>query len=143
MSVGKTSGLPDVYRPEAGLTVQKEMNCDVKPVSFAPAYLWLIPLMTEIAREYGYALAVHGSVNRDLDLIAVPWVEEAKSAIELVEALRQCISGNIRAFVKGADGNDIRVNPENKPHGRVSWAIQMQYPHLYIDLSVMPVQKGK
>lgn len=113
----------------------------MKPIAFAPAYLWLIPLMTEIAREHGYALAVHGSINRDLDLIAVPWVEEVKPATELVEALRECVCGNIRSYVRGAGGNDVCVNPENKPHGRVAWSIHMQYPHLYIDLSVMPVQQ--
>jgi hypothetical protein len=41
-----------------------------------------------VARSKGYALAVHGSLARDIDLVAVPWVEEAASAAELAEAVR-------------------------------------------------------
>ena len=31
-------------------------------------------MLCDVAREMGYALALHGSMNRDMDLIAVPWV---------------------------------------------------------------------
>jgi hypothetical protein len=37
----------------------------------------IIESMRAIAREHGWALAVHGTLVRDIDLIAVPWVEEA------------------------------------------------------------------
>src|SRR4051812_2987278 len=51
----------------------------------------LIGPMREVARTHGYALAVHGSVNRDIDLIACPWVAEATDAETLYIALmRKC-----------------------------------------------------
>jgi len=31
-------------------------------------------------RDCGYAIAPHGSLARDLDVIAVPWTEDAVSA---------------------------------------------------------------
>jgi len=36
-------------------------------------YQELIEPLKEVARSHGYALAVHGSMTRDFDLIAVPW----------------------------------------------------------------------
>lgn len=50
----------------------------------ASIYAWMVPRLTEVARDCGYALGVHGSMHRDLDLIAVPWVDEAKSADDLI-----------------------------------------------------------
>ena len=40
----------------------------------------------EIARDMGYNLLVHGSMNRDLDLVAVAWVDEPKSHMEVLHA---------------------------------------------------------
>lgn len=36
-------------------------------------YVSLLPALTRAAKSNGYALAVHGSMRRDLDLVAVPW----------------------------------------------------------------------
>lgn len=36
---------------------------------------YLIGPLRDIAREHGYALSVHGSVARDIDIVAIPWVE--------------------------------------------------------------------
>ena len=49
----------------------------MKPANRAAVYAAaLYPDLAEIAREHGYALAVHGSLARDFDLIAVPWREK-------------------------------------------------------------------
>ena len=34
-----------------------------------------IAVAQNVGRGYGYAIAVHGSRIRDLDLLAVPWIE--------------------------------------------------------------------
>jgi hypothetical protein len=44
-----------------------------------------------IARPLGWAVAVHGSLDRDIDLIAVPWVEDAKGTWDVFEAIRDGI----------------------------------------------------
>lgn len=36
-----------------------------------------IDRIRELAKEIGYAIGAHGSLERDLDLIAAPWSEEA------------------------------------------------------------------
>lgn len=91
-------------------------------------YLSKLPVMREVARECGYALAVHGSETYDFDVIAVPWIENAKSPDELAEAIRVAVDGFM----------EPTTNPQQKPHGRLSYAIVIG-GGAYIDLAVMPL----
>lgn len=102
---------------------------------------YLVPLIGEKAREFGYAIALHGSMH----LVAIPWTEDARSAEELVEAIREEVGGFIiPTGTKGGrpDGNggyiEVEVeNPAKKPHGRLAWNIHLECGP-FIDLSVMP-----
>ncbi len=93
----------------------------------APLYANLFASMVPIAREHGYALAVHGSVKRDLDLIAVPWVEKPSPPQALVDAFTTAF------YFVHVDG------PEQKVHGRQVWTLA--FPGTcFVDLSVMRAQ---
>lgn len=90
------------------------------------------------AHEHGYALTLHGSLTRDLDVVAVPWIEDASNEKVLVEAICETAGGYIPP--------DER-NPALKPHGRKAWIIcfggasgefSSEELPTYIDLSVMP-----
>ena len=59
----------------------------MKPPNFAPLYAALYPELAEVARSHGYALAVHGSLARDFDLIAVPWAESVSEPGAVVAEL--------------------------------------------------------
>lgn len=109
----------------------------MKPPVYAPAYAALYPVLCEIARSHGYALAIHGTLARDMDLVAVPWVENCSSAIELMDAISKHVAACMD--VKNGKGIPLYV-PERKPHGRVSWAIPLEFGAV-IDLSVMPLVK--
>lgn len=108
----------------------------MKEPTSAPAYVGLYPVLCEAARAKGYALAVHGSVARDFDLIAVPWTDEAVSAEEL-----------IRAIVAAVDFTRDRIVPvdrlfsepyfADKPHGRKAWSIPLDCGAV-LDVSVTP-----
>lgn len=52
---------------------------------------------TRVARRHGYAIGVHGSMSRDLDLIAVPWVESASSPDELLKEICEMVRPTITA----------------------------------------------
>lgn len=105
------------------------VGLDSKKTTYAPAYVvGIYPALADKARELGYALALHGSVQRDLDLIAVPWTDSAVDAIELVVAL--CAEFDLKP-------NHQLESPEIKPHGRLGWTIPLWWG-AYIDLSVMP-----
>lgn len=99
-------------------------------------YNQLLPKIREVARAHGYAVAVHGSEERDFDLVAIPWTEEAVDAEELVEELRIAVKGYILENQNG------QQNMSRKPHGRRAWSIHIG-GHDYIDLSVMPRRRKK
>lgn len=105
----------------------------------AAGYVALFPALMDTAKSHGYALAVHGSLNRDLDLIAAPWVDEVADPCLLAEAIKAACGGKIYGIKTHKDGS-MGINPTPKPHGRLAWTIHLE-AGLYLDLSVMPRAK--
>jgi hypothetical protein len=112
-----------------------------------------VPLR-ERARALGYNLLVHGSLARDIDLVAVPWIEGASSLDELVVAFAQVVRELNDSLIYGydADGNETddpaRWRRTAKPHGRVAVSIHvggvaspdiMAREGTYLDLSILPL----
>lgn len=95
-----------------------------------PLFAVLWPRLQERARELGYALALHGSLGRDLDLVAVPWVESAVPAEELLRAL---------VLEVGWANDGVAHGPEVRPHGRLAWCFPVG-AGAYVDLSVLPLR---
>lgn len=103
----------------------------------------LIPVLREVAESFGYCLAVHGSLRRDIDLVAVPWRENPCSVESLMEAI-----GKVAQSVRGASKDFLTCNsigmlsnPEKKPCGRLAYTIQLGGGP-YLDISVMPPPAG-
>lgn len=88
--------------------------------------------LVQAARNCGYALAVHGSLARDIDLVAVPWTDEAKPVEEFIERIKDAMLARDILFVE-----KLKDNPVSRPHGRLAWAFHLGGGP-YIDLSVMP-----
>jgi len=61
----------------------------------AVAYAVLYQRLVRVARDHGYALAMHGSLLADFDLVAVPWTWEAVSGEALIKALARGIPGSV------------------------------------------------
>lgn len=59
----------------------------MKPANLAPVYCALYPALAEIARKHGYAMAIHGTMARDFDLICIPWVETPSKPEEVVSEI--------------------------------------------------------
>lgn len=96
---------------------------------FDPDYARVFTIARCLARTEGYALAMHGSFTRDLDLLAVPWTDHACEADHLVARIADACK------LKPIGGP-----PSDKPHGRRAWTLL--FPEFgdprFIDLSVMP-----
>lgn len=88
----------------------------------------IYPELAEKSKSLGYALALHGSLQRDLDLIAVPWTDAAVDPAVLVQEL--C------AIFDVAPNHSV-AEPSLRPHGRMSWSIPLWWG-AYLDLSVLP-----
>ena len=99
----------------------------------AATYAVLYPGLREVARQHGYALALHGTLQKDLDLLAVPWIDEASTSDDLAEALRAHLGGDFVLTSREAPAWS------QKPHGRKAWTIMLRGAG-YIDLSVMPTR---
>jgi len=82
-----------------------------------------LPAVQEAGKSCGYAVALR-EVGRNLDLIAVPWTENAKSGAELVDAVCQAVSGH-------------SLPPGRRLHGRVCWPIHLGCGS-FLELSVLP-----
>ncbi|MBN50067.1 MAG: hypothetical protein CMN85_11035 [Spongiibacteraceae bacterium] len=100
----------------------------MKAPNIAPAYVTLYPGMCEVARECGYALALHGSLATDMDCIAVAWTKQAASLDQLLKRLESYIT----LVFPGAELSEA----EQKPHGRVAWNFNIGNG-AQIDLSVI------
>lgn len=94
------------------------------PSLFASMY----PIMRDTALEHGYALALHGSLGRDFDVVAVPWVDDAADADTLVDAIVEVLDAWIITSKRVV----------MKPHGRRGYSIHLKHARTYVDLSVMP-----
>lgn len=116
----------------------------MKPVSPAAAYVAMIPTLTEAAREVGYALAVHGSMGRDFDIVAIPWTDEAGTAEQLILRLLAVFPyAHLTHRTEPKEGEKRDPSQSNgdvaavKPHGRLAWSLHFERG-LYLDVSVMP-----
>lgn len=126
-----------------------------------PLYEKLIGPLREVARRLGYALTVHGTLRRDIDLVAVPWVSAAVPARTLVRALRamtrevvglaepcrfEARSSNPKWFRDGSTGFVRGVGRISaKSHGRRCWVFHLTPGQNgpYVDLSVMPRRRDE
>ena len=95
----------------------------------------ILPSMRRVAKEAGYALTVHGSLNRDIDLVAVPWRE---FNVWTRDTLLDALVGAVRAVTGRCSCSEKEWTA--KPHGRaakilLAWCGEST---AQLDLSVMP-----
>lgn len=146
ISVATETGVDEWVSDEAERLVSstKLLRCDTchGPRSVAPCHKCGGPLreacdgweeprlpsidrIRELAKEVGYAIGVHGSLERDLDLIAIPWSESAVDPKSLAQHIASGLPGTV-------------IAEEQKPLGRWSCNIQATGYFKLIDLSVAP-----
>ena len=97
-------------------------------------YTEVIGSLRIASRDKGYAIASHGSLRRDIDLIAVPWTDNACDPNELVKHLALVIGASIE--VTDLESGALKVT--DKPHGRMGVRLHPGETGVYIDLSIMP-----
>jgi len=104
---------------------------EVKSANYAPVYLALYPKLADLVRSHGYALAVHGTMGRDFDLIAVPWVTVPSEPERVVEALM----------------STFRLKPVGwftwKEHHRRVLTLSIAHGECFLDLSFTPSLSGR
>jgi hypothetical protein len=99
----------------------------MKAANYAPVYCAMYPELAEIARRHGYALAIHGSMARDADLICVPWAAQVSEPQAVIDEMAK------KFVIKEVGGE-----PTLKEHGRVAHTLSICWGECAIDLSFTP-----
>ena len=114
-----------------------------EPKPLPAIYCRLFVRFTHIARAHGYALAMHGSMQRDGDFLAVAWSEDSSTRKELVEAFieeMQLLDLWGRYGVDKATLWDQIIKTADKPHGRRAYTLLIPAhagTTIFVDLSVL------
>lgn len=103
----------------------------MKAPTFSPVFASMYVGLCELARENGYALTVHGTMNLDFDLVAIPWTDNAIEEHKLAKLIAEQLN-----MFAGVGFEKFHETPVIKPHGRLSWILYFG-SHAYIDLSIM------
>lgn len=91
-------------------------------------YTLFYPLLVKLGQEVGWVFTVHGSMTRDMDVVAAPWHTHAIPEEDLVKEVAKRL---------GANPLDPRIRRTVKPHGRVAVLIPLGHGAT-LDLSVLP-----
>jgi dissimilatory sulfite reductase (desulfoviridin) alpha/beta subunit len=99
----------------------------LKP-NYAPIYAAaMYPDLAKIFQEHGYALAVHGSLARDFDLVAIPWAEKVADPEAVIAAVQATFCVRIIG------------EPTKKNHGRIAHTLSVGFGECAIDLSFIKI----
>jgi hypothetical protein len=98
----------------------------------AAFYASLWPDLREASLNCGWALGLHGSLSSDMDIMAMPWVEDAKPVEEMIKALSSC-------FTDSPFAEHHIVPHTDKPNGRVVYTMTI-WGDFYLDINV--IQRG-
>ena len=120
-----------------------------KPIK-AKAHFYSVCLegLQTIAKDCGYNLIVHGSMNRDFDLVAIPWIDEPKKHIELLDLFSEYLgvpkrrkpdgSGDYMYSTLGGGRHSYVINLNRG--GKFNGYLDAQY---YLDISITPTAYDK
>lgn len=104
------------------MKTREQLKPNYGPVYAAAMY----PGLAEVCHKHGYALAVHGSLARDFDLIAIPWVKCPSNKMTVIQAMTKEYAITL---IGGR---------EEKLHGRVAYTLACGFGNCVIDISFMP-----
>lgn len=82
--------------------------------------------LRQAAFNKGWALALHGSLANDMDIMAMPWTEKASTDSEMIEELKKCFT----------DCNLIDITISEKPNNRKVFTLSI-WADFYLDINVI------
>ena len=100
----------------------------MKTANYAPIYACVYAQLAEVTRSHGYALAAHGSLAADFDLVCIPWVPGVSDPQSVVDEITSRFA--IEQFGE----------PSQKEHGRIAYTISFSFGDCRLDLSFMPAK---
>lgn len=97
-----------------------------------PDYARVFTLARCLAWSEGYSCCMQGSFTRDLDLLLVPWTDQARPDLDVLVAR-----------IAQAAGLTVNGEPSIRPHGRRSYTLVFPgfYDPRFVDVSGFPATK--
>lgn len=89
-------------------------------------YAEVYPRLKAVAQRHGWALALHGSMNHDMDIMAMPWEDAPSRPANLIDAMRRCL---------GVPPDAVRI-VFGKPNGRIVYTIAIA-PGFFLDINII------
>ncbi|MNX23719.1 hypothetical protein D3C86_537240 [compost metagenome] len=81
------------------------------------------------ALDCGWALGLHGSLNSDMDIMAMPWIENCSSIDVMIESLERCLTKPDEQIFRTEKSTD-------KPNNRVVYTIHI-FADFYLDINII------
>ena len=129
----------------------KEEIKELKPIRAKPQfYAICLSGLQAVAKLKGYNLIIHGSMNRDMDLVAIPWVDDCSSHLELLSEFCEYL-GISKSY---RPTNEAEYMFSTLGGGRSSYVINLNRGNkfnnyldaqYYLDISITPLaqERGK
>jgi len=111
-----------------------------KPTQVKPGlYAIFYEHLKQIAKEYGYNLVLHGSMQRDLDLIAIPWSDRLRPDSEMIQEFEEYLTGKKHwnphyTILPGQRKSYVISLNRGDKHGE--W-VRFEDKEYYLDISVV------
>jgi hypothetical protein len=120
---GRTGDKIDIDNHTCGRKAPGDAYVKLKKSGYGPVYAGLYPELADIFKKHGWALAIHGSMNRDFDLLAARWTETPSEPQTIFDEIIQNFA------IESITG------PQEKPFGRKAWSLHMSFGNCYFDIS--------
>lgn len=88
--------------------------------------------LRQAAMDCGWALGLHGSLNSDMDIMAMPWVKEAILADDMIQHLINTCFHDDGIMKKIGYQKD----ETSKPNGRVVYTLSI-WADFYLDINII------
>jgi len=82
--------------------------------------------LRQAAMDNGWALGLHGSLASDMDIMAMPWTEEATTDSEMIEAIKNCFT----------EASKITVEESDMPNNRRVFTLSI-WADFYLDINII------
>ena len=82
--------------------------------------------LRQAAMNNGWALALHGSLANDMDIMALPWVHSAQPEEQMIESIKRCFT----------EAEFIQVQVTDMPNKRRVYTLSI-WADYYLDINVI------
>ena len=104
---------------------RSSVTCNGRPAFYASMY----EDIRKFAMDNGWAVALHGSLSSDMDIMAMPWAETAIGFEKFIAKIADLFDDNILSA-------NYLITFNEKPFGRTVATIPI-WEDFYIDISTM------